>query len=52
MPIWNAIKDFITFFSFVSVLVKFNTFFAFIKLSFPEMRILLVESSARTSLKI
>ena len=30
----NAVRDFITFFSFVRLCMKFNTFFAFIKLSF------------------
>ena len=32
--LWNAVRDFITFFSFVRLCMKFNTFFAFIKLSF------------------
>ena len=32
--LWNAVRDFITFFSFVRLRMKFNTFFAFIKFSF------------------
>ena len=32
--VWNAVRGFITFFSFVRLCMKFNTFFAFIKLSF------------------
>ena len=32
--VWNAVWGFITFFSFVRVCMKVNTFFAFIKLSF------------------
>ena len=32
--LWNAVRDFIIFFSFVRLYMKFNTFFAFIKLSF------------------
>ena len=32
--IWNAVRDFITFFSFLRLCLKFNTFFAFTKLSF------------------
>ena len=32
--VWNAVRDFITFLSFVRLCMKFNTFFAFIKLSF------------------
>ena len=30
---YNAVRDFITFFSFVRLCMKFNTSFAFIKLS-------------------
>ena len=30
----NAVRDFITFFSFVRICMKFITFFEFIKLSF------------------
>ena len=32
--LWNAVSDFITFFSYLSLCMKFNTFFIFIKLSF------------------
>ena len=32
--LWNAVRDFISFFSFVRLCMKFNIFFAFIKLSF------------------
>ena len=29
--LWNAVRDFIAFFSFIRLCMKFNTFFAFIK---------------------
>ena len=32
--LWNAVRDFITFFSFARLCMKFKTFFVFIKLSF------------------
>ena len=32
--LWNAVRDFITFFSFARLCMKFNTFFVFINLSF------------------
>ena len=32
--LWNTVRGFVTFFSFVRLCMKFNTFFAFIKLSF------------------
>ena len=35
--VWNAVRGFITFFSFVRLCMKFNTFFAFIKLSFLKI---------------
>ena len=35
--LWNAVRAFITFFSFIRLSMKFNTFFLFIKLSFPKL---------------
>ena len=35
--LWNAVRNFITFFLFIRLNVKFNTFFAFIKLYFPKL---------------
>ena len=35
--VWNAIGDLITFFSFIRHCTKFDTFFTFIKLSFPKI---------------
>ena len=32
--LWNAVRDSMTFFRFVRLCMKFNTFFAFTKLSF------------------
>ena len=35
--IWNVVRDFVTFFSFIKLGCKNNTFFTFIKLSFPKI---------------
>ena len=35
--VWDTVRDFITFFSFMRLCMKFNTFFAFIKLYFPKI---------------
>ena len=37
LPVWNVARDFITFFSFLRLCMKFNTFFAFIKLYFSKI---------------
>ena len=37
MFLWNAIRDFITFFTFIKLWMKFNTFFAFIKFYFQKI---------------
>ena len=34
--LWKAVRAFITFFSFLRLCMKFNSFFAFIKLSFSK----------------
>ena len=34
--VWKAVRDFITFFSFIKLWYKNNALFAFIKLSFPK----------------
>ena len=36
--LWNAVKDFINFFSFIKLWYENNTFFGFITLSFPEIK--------------
>ena len=35
--IWNAVRDFVTFFSFIKLWYKNNIFFAFIKLSYSKI---------------
>lgn len=37
MFLWNAIRDFITFFTFIKLWMKFNAFFAFIKFYFQKI---------------
>ena len=35
--LWNTVRDFITFFPFIKRSYKNNTFFAFVKVSFPKV---------------
>ena len=35
--VWNTVRDFITFFSFVRFCMKFNTFFTLVKLYFSKI---------------
>ena len=47
--LWNAVRAFITFFSFVRLCMKFHTFFAFIKLSFSKIILRLMLQVIRLS---
>ena len=47
--LWNAVRDFITFFSSVRLCMKFHTFFAFIKLSFSKIILHLIMQVIRLS---
>ena len=37
--LWSAVRDFITFFVFIRLCYEYKTFFAFIKLSSPKIRL-------------